>query len=59
MGSIEFDVMQSLLSLSSVDLDFILFSQDEKDAVRSVDLLYRRVGGLRVLTLLFINKFLA
>ena len=40
MGSIEFDVMQSLLSLSSVDLDFILFSQDEKDAVRSVDLLY-------------------
>ena len=59
MGSIEFDVMQSLLSLSSVDLDFVLFSQDEKDAVRSVDLLYRRVGGLRVLTLLFINKFLA
>ena len=59
MDSIEFDVMQSLLSLSSVDLDFVLFSQDEKDAVRSVDLLYRRVGGLRVLTLLFINKFLA
>ena len=58
MSSIKFDVMHSLyLSLVLIQI-FISFFQDEKDAVRSLDLLHRRVGVYTTVHY-FIYKFLA